>query len=133
MDNQQRPPRSARPGQPPAYPDQSTRPVRPSPQPIDTSARTNVSFQDTNRADADTQRHRTVQYAYQNQVSPDPETGGFDPAKVGRKKSLVRPDRERIEPGHRQWHYRSHIAEGNSRVGVMPSSASCINFSSHGS
>ena len=126
MDNQQRPPRSARPGQPPAYPDQQTRPTRPSSQPIDTSGRNNVSFQDTNRSDVDPQRQRTIPYAYQNQVSPDPETGGFDAAKVGRKKSLVRPDRERIEPGHRQWHYRSHLAEGTGRVGVMASSTSSI-------
>jgi chitin synthase len=125
MDHQQRPPRSARPGQPPAYPDQASRPVRPSPQPIDTSGRANVSFQDPNRADIDPQRQRTMPFAYQNQLSPDPESGGFaDASRVGRKKSLVRPDRERIEPGHRQWHYRSHIAEGNARVGVMPSSAS---------
>lgn len=33
-----------------------------------------------------------------------------DASLVGRKKSLVRPDREKIEPGHRQWHYRSHAA-----------------------
>lgn len=57
----------------------------------------------------------------------DAEQGGeyADTSRVGRKKSLVRPDREKIEPGHRQWHYRSHVAaaedEGN-RVGVMPSS-----------
>lgn len=41
-------------------------------------------------------------------------------ADMRRKKSLVRPDREKIEPGHRQWHYRSHVADG-SRVDVMPS------------
>jgi hypothetical protein len=33
-----------------------------------------------------------------------------DAALMGRKKSLVRPDREKIEPGHRQWHYRTHAA-----------------------
>ncbi|KAJ3504799.1 hypothetical protein NLJ89_g7748 [Agrocybe chaxingu] len=53
-------------------------------------------------------------------------TEQFDPSRVSRKKSLVRPDREKIDPGHRQWHYRSHVAqleeEGNTRVGVMPSS-----------
>jgi chitin synthase len=45
---------------------------------------------------------------------------------VGRKKSLVRPDREKIEPGHRQWHYRTHAAQMQNetgRVGVQPSSA----------
>ncbi|KAJ7761213.1 glycosyltransferase family 2 protein [Mycena maculata] len=51
--------------------------------------------------------------------------GGGDPDRVLRKKSLVRPDREKIEPGHRQWHYRNQVAhleeEGPGRVGVMPS------------
>ncbi|CAE6461764.1 unnamed protein product [Rhizoctonia solani] len=42
-------------------------------------------------------------------------------ADMRRKKSLVRPDRERIEPGHRQWHYRTHVADGGSNVAVMPS------------
>ncbi|CAE6469196.1 unnamed protein product [Rhizoctonia solani] len=41
-------------------------------------------------------------------------------ADMRRKKSLVRPDREKIEPGHRQWHYRSHVADG-ARVDVQPS------------
>jgi hypothetical protein len=47
-----------------------------------------------------------------SQTSPDSESGFTmtDAALVGRKKSLVRPDREKIEPGHRQWHYRSHAA-----------------------
>nr|GAT52894.1 glycosyltransferase family 2 protein [Mycena chlorophos] len=49
----------------------------------------------------------------------DPESGML------RKKSLVRPDREKIEPGHRQWHYRTHVAqleeEAPGRVGVLPS------------
>jgi chitin synthase len=69
-----------------------------------------------------------------NHLAPpyDPEQGDFDAARVGRKKSLVRPDREKIEPGHRQWHYRSHIAqaedEGAGRVGVMPSSKSYISL-----
>ncbi|KAJ7056919.1 glycosyltransferase family 2 protein, partial [Mycena amicta] len=52
-------------------------------------------------------------------LGADPEGG------VYRKKSLVRPDREKIEPGHRQWHYRTHVAqleeEGPGRVGVFPS------------
>jgi hypothetical protein len=45
-------------------------------------------------------------------------------AKFGRKKILVRLDREKIEPGHRQWRYRTHEAQndGTGRVGVMPSS-----------
>jgi hypothetical protein len=57
----------------------------------------------------------------------DPESGEYiDQTKVGRKKSLVRPDREKIEPGHRQWHYHNTVAQlqndGGSRLGVMPSS-----------
>ena len=66
--------------------------------------------------------------AYVPQLSgADPEhSDQFDPSRVARKKSLVRPDREKIDPGHRQWHYRSHVAqleeEGNTRVGVLPSS-----------
>lgn len=46
-----------------------------------------------------------------------------DAALVGRKKSLVRPDREKIEPGHRHWHYRTHAAileDANSNL-VQPS------------
>ncbi|KAJ7723021.1 hypothetical protein B0H14DRAFT_3623512, partial [Mycena olivaceomarginata] len=55
----------------------------------------------------------------------DPESADYE--RVMRKKSLVRPDREKIEPGHRQWHYRSTVAnleeEGPGRaMGVMPSS-----------
>jgi len=33
-----------------------------------------------------------------------------DATLIGRKKSLVRPDREKIEPGHRHWHYHTHAA-----------------------
>ncbi|WOO78852.1 Chitin synthase 3 [Vanrija pseudolonga] len=35
---------------------------------------------------------------------------------VRRKKSMVRPERERIEPGHRQYHYREHANDDNVRV-----------------
>ncbi len=51
----------------------------------------------------------------------DPQSAG---ARVGRKRSLVRPERERIEPGHRQYHYRnmaSQLDEHSTR-NVMPSS-----------
>jgi hypothetical protein len=37
-------------------------------------------------------------------------------ADVRRKKSMVRPERERIEPGHRQYYYREHAAEDKMRV-----------------
>ncbi|KAJ9093045.1 Chitin synthase, class 3 [Naganishia friedmannii] len=35
---------------------------------------------------------------------------GGGAADMRRKKSLVRPDRERIDPNHRLWHYREHAA-----------------------
>ncbi|KAG6815827.1 hypothetical protein H0H87_010971 [Tephrocybe sp. NHM501043] len=66
--------------------------------------------------------------AYQSHLSPqaDAESADyFDPSRMARKKSLVRPDREKIEPGHRQWHYRTHVAQmedEGQRFGVMPSS-----------
>lgn len=140
----QRPPRAARPGstqqhqQPRSPPPdenqyQSAYQSRP-PMLATDGSRGNVSFQNIERGDRqgplDSPRLRTTPNTYQNQASPglDVEFGeGFDPARVGRKKSLVRPDREKIDPNHRQWHYRSHVAqledEGPGRVGVMPSSA----------
>ncbi|PFH46394.1 glycosyltransferase family 2 protein [Amanita thiersii Skay4041] len=137
----QRPPRSVRPGRPPHQQSQSRSPARPYPEQSQTlqrpllshheTARTNVSFQNTERGDRhaalDAHRQRTMPSAYQSQLSPtfDTENADFyDPAKVGRKKSLVRPDREKIEPGHRQWHYRTHAAqamEGTERMDVLPS------------
>ncbi|KAF7316781.1 Glycosyltransferase family 2 protein [Mycena chlorophos] len=42
-------------------------------------------------------------------LTPDPETGSS--TNVSRKRSLVRPDRQRIGPGHRQWHYHNRVAE----------------------
>ncbi|KAL7419883.1 Chitin synthase, class 3 [Cryptotrichosporon argae] len=46
-------------------------------------------------------------------------------ADVRRKKSMVRPERERIDPGHRLYHYREHAAGDNlpvqpSRTGNQP-------------
>lgn len=38
---------------------------------------------------------------------------------VRRKKSMVRPERERIDPNHRLWHYREHAAED--QVDIQPS------------
>lgn len=43
---------------------------------------------------------------------------------VRRKKSLVRPDRERIDPNHRLYHYRERVAQENQAgggVNVLPS------------
>ncbi|KAJ7158659.1 glycosyltransferase family 2 protein [Mycena filopes] len=42
-------------------------------------------------------------------VSRDTEVD--DGGNITRKKSLVRPERQRIGPGHRQWHYRSRVAQ----------------------
>lgn len=46
-----------------------------------------------------------------NTLLSDPE-GGFSGSNANfrRKKSLVRPDRERMDPSHRQWYYRNHAA-----------------------
>ncbi|ETS64860.1 hypothetical protein PaG_00830 [Moesziomyces aphidis] len=64
-----------------------------------------------------------------NQVNTlDPESGfSAQNANFRRKKSLVRPDRERMDPNHRQWYYRNHaahmdvIAGSGGRLGYMPS------------
>ncbi|TKY85684.1 hypothetical protein EX895_005224 [Sporisorium graminicola] len=64
-----------------------------------------------------------------NQInSLDPENGfSAQNANFRRKKSLVRPDRERMDPNHRQWYYRNHaahmdvMAASGGRVGYMPS------------
>lgn len=98
----------------------------------------NITFQVTERGDRqgtlDGPRQRAMPSAYQNQFSPphpDAETGDFldQRAGVGRKKSLVKPDREKIEPGHRQWHYRTRVEQmgEDTRVGVQPSSTSILN------
>lgn len=96
------------------------------------SLRPNITFQNTERGDMrdtlDGPRQRTMPSAYRNQFSPphtDAKTGNrLEHGMVGRKKSLVRPDREKIEPGHPQWHYRTHVEQmtGHTRVGVQPSS-----------
>ncbi|KAJ7222578.1 glycosyltransferase family 2 protein [Mycena pura] len=119
----ERPPRQARPRQSPAPPSYPERPQQFLPS---EGSRGNVSFrhmeQGDRQAPLDAPRPRSnLQSAYHH--AGDPEAS--DPDRVSRKKSLVRPDREKIEPGHRQWHYRSTVAqleeEGSGRVGVMPS------------
>lgn len=144
----QRPPRAARPGgaqrvsqsrsSAPQYPDQSA-PPRPAIQPSESKA--GVSFRHIEQGDrtsaVDGHRQRNMPSAYQPHLAgADPEhPDQFDPSRVGRKKSLVRPDREKIDPGHRQWHYRNHVAqleeEGHARVGVMPSSVSSSSHHPH--
>ncbi|OSX66807.1 glycosyltransferase family 2 protein [Postia placenta MAD-698-R-SB12] len=116
----QRPPRSARPPQqsPPADYEQHGQYRPPLAQ---TGSSAGISFRENETGDRhdtlDPDRQRAYT-AYNNQLlSPgsemDPayaEAGGVG-ANVGRKKSLVRPDREKIEPGHRLWHYRNHAAQ----------------------
>jgi hypothetical protein len=133
----QRPPRSTRPGQrnslqptspAPVYPDSAAY-SRP-PLAATESSKGIVSFQNTEKGDRndhlDPHRQRTLPSAYHPQLTDPEYSNQFDPARVARKKSLVRPDREKIDPNHRQWYYRSHVAqleeEGNTRVGVLPSS-----------
>ncbi|TDL20946.1 glycosyltransferase family 2 protein [Rickenella mellea] len=132
----QRPPRSVPPRGATApqiqYPDQhyeQQQQQRPSIQQNSASSRGNVSFQSTERGDRTAPLDKTFSYQ-QNPLPPTPSDvsfaeEGFE-AKVARKKSLVRPDREKIEPGHRQWYYRNHAAqledEGTGRVGLLPSS-----------
>ncbi|KAK7056158.1 glycosyltransferase family 2 protein [Favolaschia claudopus] len=142
---QQRPPRQARPGRP-----QSSSPAAPPERPFlpNDGSRGNVSFTSVERGDRrgplsphspssppSAQYPQGQQRGYSMmgaggfgsayQQAHDLENGA-DAERVLRKKSLVRPDREKIEPGHRQWHYRSTVAnleeEGGGRgVGVLPS------------
>lgn len=128
-----RPPRASRPPSTqaqqdlPAYPDIAQPPpsqhTHYDTSPI-TSPRANVSFQNPVRPE------RGQRNPYQAPYDPE-QQADLDP-RVARKKSLVRPDREKIEPGHRQWHYRSHVAQaeddGMGRVGVMPSSSFSLSY-----
>ena len=123
---------------PPSYADTPERPpVRPTGGNANPGSRGNVSFQANERGDRsgpvptdanNRQRHSTSYQ--QNPLPPTPSDveNGFE-AKVSRKKSLVRPDREKIEPGHRQWHYRNHAAqledESKGKGGLFPSSQFC--------
>ncbi|OCB87088.1 glycosyltransferase family 2 protein [Sanghuangporus baumii] len=137
-----RPPRSApppgnpnAPTSPPAYYDEPQL-QRPPPNPM-SGSRHNVSFQDTELGDrhgqveASRERFRSTYRDNALPLTPDDAAleggagSGFDQSRVARKKSLVRPDREKIEPGHRLWHYRAHaqqLEEGGGRVGLLPSS-----------
>src|SRR5258708_28737921 len=68
-------------------------------------------------------------HLYHSPPGGDPEDGSyptFSGADFRRKKSLVRPDRGKIEPGHPQYHYHSHVAlieeeSGGRGLGVEPS------------
>lgn len=109
--------------------------MRPNPQQYPSSG--SVSFQPTERGDRASPIHtRYPQVIGKDQPLPptpqdlmqdaDEETAGGFGARVSRKKSLVKPDREKIEPGHRQWYYRNHAAQMENEGRVMPSSALAI-------
>lgn len=132
-----RPPRSARPPQsqgPPSYQNQQDTHTQSPPPPIayPETAR-GVSFQNTERGHRqarldDNRQHAFTAYQPQSPNQPDAtflESGAYSDGRVGRKKSMVRPDREKIEPGHRQWHYRNAAAQLQNEGGgvdFMPSS-----------
>jgi hypothetical protein len=129
------PQRPVRPTQPGRQSSANMSHMRPNPQQYPSSG--SVSFQPTERGDrvAPIQtRYPQHQGAAKDQPlpptpqdlmhDPDEETaGGVFGARVARKKSLVKPDREKIEPGHRQWYYRNHAAQMENEGRVMPSSA----------
>ncbi|KAL4068959.1 glycosyltransferase family 2 protein [Scleroderma yunnanense] len=117
------PPKTPSPGA--AYTQQQQSPLSPRSQPY-------ITFQDTELGDRqdslESQRRKNMPSAYRNDLPPtpqDPEGDYANAERVGRKKSLIRPDREKIEPGHRQWYYRTHAAglgdEGPGGVDVQPS------------
>ncbi|TFY54912.1 hypothetical protein EVJ58_g8581 [Rhodofomes roseus] len=129
----QRPPRSARPPnaqsppadyEPPNVPYGTHYGNRPPPMPTIDSY-TGVSFQGKESGDRRNpidQARTRAHTAYNNNQLQSPESpsdaafmedgmAGMGASGVGRKKSLVRPDREKIEPGHRLWHYRNHAQQ----------------------
>ncbi|KAF7293023.1 Glycosyltransferase family 2 protein [Mycena indigotica] len=124
----ERPPRQARPRQStsqspaPTYPDPQTPQSYQQRSPIASPPPAGgVTFRNLESGDRSAPLARPAVGAVGNNsfLGVDAEAG------VMRKKSLVRPDREKIEPGHRQWHYRTHVAqleeEAPGRVGVLPS------------
>ena len=131
----QRPARSAHPARQSSANMPSTRP-----KPQQHTSSGSVTFQPTERGDrAAPIQSRYPQYQGTAKDQPLPPTpqelmhnaeeetaGGAFGARMGRKKSLVKPDREKIEPGHRQWYYRNHVAQMESEGRVMPSSMLAI-------
>jgi chitin synthase len=96
----------------------------------------NISFHGNERGE----RRAPLSPASRTQQSLPPTPGAVEGGpdfadRVSRKKSLVRPDREKIEPGHRQWYYRNHAAElennGSGRVGLLPSSRQLFTYPAH--
>ena len=113
---------------------------RPTPQPTHSSG--SVQFQPRERGDRaapissrysqqqqppTSPRDRNLPPTPQNMQDEEYAAGGGDSwgTRVGRKKSLVRPEREKLDPAHRLYHYRTHAAqlEDEGRGPVKPSSA----------
>ncbi|KAG8935722.1 Chitin synthase, class 3 [Tulasnella sp. 418] len=85
----------------------------------------NVSFRDPEQGDRDIPTLSSRYSANDDAVVEEGAAFGESSSNMRRKKSLVRPDRERIDPNHRQYYYRNHAAQmeeqGTGRIGVMPS------------
>lgn len=65
-------------------------------------------------------------FSYDPEQQPVPAFSAARPnPEFKRKRSLVRPDRERMDPSHRQWYYRNHAAQMEasqaSQSAAMPS------------
>jgi chitin synthase len=132
MEPQQRPPRSVPP--PSAQQQQHARsPLSQQQQPVQGA----VSFAPNEQGDRAAPLPSGRQQRYSASFDPnaiaaqgvnDESTKDLEApgAKMARKKSLVRPDRERIDPSHPQWHYRTHAArmgeQNGSNMAVLPSS-----------
>ena len=92
-----------------------------------------VTFQEQNRpsrptSNEDLRENKGQHFGFSRHHSSDNLSQDVESGRSGmaRKKSLVRPERERIDPNHRQWYYRNHAAQmdqnRNSNVVYMPSS-----------
>lgn len=120
-----------------AMPQTSSRPQRstmPQSTPI---GQPNVSFQEPERTwrsppPTNHNQRPPLDYTYSKdssmgQLTPGEAEAGFanpfSDSEFRRKKSLIRPDREKIDPGHRQWHYRQHATQMEEDQYVDPSAA----------
>lgn len=56
------------------------------------------------------------------QAGPSQASNATFSPDIGRKKSLIRPDRARIDPDSRTYHYSQLAAQQQSRINVLPSS-----------
>ena len=103
-----RPPRAQRPQSHQQHQQLASPPFSPSQQ-HESGLQSGITFQEYESGDragplpATSSRQRRYSAAIEDPQSLD--------ARVNRKRSLVRPERERIEPGHRQYHYRNMAAQ----------------------